>query len=372
MSSITNIIKFSQLKIILLIVLLSGSGPLEYSMSAQDIIAKLSDNEIKIIIPVLKAEIEGNKQLEKAMETKQDLAYQLFLDIRSGKTDPLEWLKQYSKNIIVPPGALYQPECSRAVSVKTGESILAEEPDFKPSAIPTAVFTFGIDFPAINKHLLGDRLTNESYSTFANNPYDATNPSVDKLRLFIKDMDSFYAKNGFGTDYSSWEFLPVATAFSFSHPEDEEHISGFVTIFDFTLLDPFYPDVIKQCSANIMGPVMEIIASQELLTQVYTSPGFALTGDDNIRKDLKDAGITEDQYALIKSSLINARRDSEYPDGIEVPSLDFVPTTQEEKEMAELIAVMRENAIARKNNITIYNKFKAELDPILDILEKWM
>jgi hypothetical protein len=66
------------------------------------------------------------------------------------------------------------------------------------------------------------------------------------------------------------------------------------------------------------------------------------------------------------------RRDSENPEGIEVPSLDFTPTTQEEKELAKVVETMRHDALARKDNVKLYNKFKTELDPILDILEKHM
>jgi hypothetical protein len=59
-------------------------------------------------------------------------------------------------------------------------------------------------------------------------------------------------------------------------------------------------------------------------------------------------------------------------EGIEVPSLDFTPTTQEEKELAKVVETMRHDALARKDNVKLYNKFKTELDPILDILEKYM
>ena len=215
-------------------------------------------------------------------------------------------------------------------------------------------------------------MTNESYNKFIENPYNATDPSVDKLRSFIKEVNSFYTKNGFSVDYSPWEFLPVATAFSFHHPVDEEYVSGLMTIFDFTLLDPAYPDVVKQCSPNIMGPVIEISADRRLLDKIFGSPVNNKSIDENTRNSLKNAGITEDRYAMIIASLMNARTDSEFPEGIEVPSLDFTPTTQEEKEIAKTIAMMREDALARKSNITIYNKFKADLDPILKILQQNM
>ncbi len=371
MKALSNIIKTTTYRNIFLTILFSGSCLFHNFVSAQIFYAKLTDAEIRTVIPILKAEIAGYTNLSESMKKGTDIRHQLFLDIQSGKTDPLDWLKQHSKHIIVPPGAIYQPACSREVSIKGWEIFLEDkELNAKPSAVPTAVFTFGKDLPAINKHLLGDNITPESYNKFTENPYNATDPSFNKMRLFIKDADSFYAKNGFSIHYS--DYFPVATAFGFSHPEDEELISGFLNMFDWTLLDPFYPDVLKQCRSYIMGPVIEISAKYELLDKLFSSPDISKSIDANTRNSLNNAGITEDRYALVKSSLLSARLDSEYPEGIEVPSLDFTPTTQEEKEIAKTVAIMREDALARKNNITIYNKFKAELDPIIDSLQNHM
>lgn len=335
-------------------------------------VAKLTGSELSAVLPILKAEVTGYAKLTNAVASEQDRRYHLFLDIKSGKTDPLDWLQKYSKHIIVPPGAKYLPACSREVSIKSKELFKDSELAIKPSAVPTAVFTFGKDFPAIDKQLLGESMTNETYNKFMENPYNASDPSVDKLRLFIKDANSFYTKSGFSVDYSPWGFLPVATAFSFYHREDEEHISGFINIFDFTLLDPAYPDVVEQCKPHVMGPVIEIHAEYKLMDEILSSPGINKSTDENTRNSLRKTGITEDRYALIKISLVRARTDSENPDAIEVPDFDFVATTEEEKEIAKTIAQMKADALARKNNISIYNKFKAELDPILDILQQYM
>ena len=337
----------------------------------QEMVAKLTEAEIRTIIPILKAEAAQFTNYVESTEKLTELKYQLFLDIQSGKTDPLKWLKQYTKRIIVPPGATYLPDCSREESIKGWEVYMEDkESGGKPTAVPTAIFTFGRDLPAINKHLLGDNISNESYNKFIENPYDATDPSFEKMRTFIKDADSFYTKNGFSIHYS--DFLPVATAFSFSQSEDEGLISGFLNMFDWTFLDPSHPDVLKQCRSYIMGPVIEIKAEQKLLDKFFGSQADNSSNDENKGNSLKKAGITEERYALVVNSLLMVRRDSENPEGIEVPSLDFTPTTQEEKELAKVVEMMRHDALARKDNVKLYNRFKTELDPILDILEKYM
>ncbi len=338
------------------------------SFAQEVMVAKLSESELAAVLPVLKAETSENDKFINAIVSQQDRHYSLFLDINSGKTDPLEWLKKYSKHIIVPQGSRYLPACSREVSVKSKELFKDSESLLKPSAVPTAVFTFGKDFPAINKGFFGETMTNEKYSKLLENPYNTTDPSVDELRVFIKDVNSFYTKNDFYVDYSPWGFLPVGTAFSFYHREDEEHIAGSINIFDFSLLDPSYPEVLKQCKQYVMGPVIEIHAESKLLDEIFSNQDNIIPVDENTRNSLKKAGITEERYALIKVSLMMARADSENPDAIEVPDFEFVPTTEEEKETARIIGQMKADALARKSNVIIYNRHKAELDPILDMM----
>jgi hypothetical protein len=373
MRALCKIITNRMWRYLILTIFFSGTClPYNY-LCAQDqaLVAKITEAEIRTVIPILKAEAAQFTNYMESTEKMSELKYQLLLDFQSGKTDPLDWLKQHSKHIIVPPGAIYLPDCSREESIKGWELYMEDKESVgKPTAVPTAIFTFGKDLPAINKQLLGDKITNESYNSFTENPYNATDPSFEKMKSFIKDANSFYTKNGFSTYYS--DFLPVATAFSFSHPEDEGLISGFLNMFDWTFLDPQFPDVIKQCRAHIMGPVIKISAEYKLLDKFFGSQADNSSNHENKETSLKKAGITEERYALIVNSLLMVRRDSENPEGIEVPSLDFTPRTQEEKEVAKVVEMMRQDALARKENIKLYNKFKPELDPILDILEKYM
>jgi hypothetical protein len=332
-------------------------------------IAKLTESELSAVLPILKAEASSITESVDAYAAQTEGGNQLFLDIKSGKTDPLDWLKQHSKNIIVPPGAKYLSECSRAVSIRLSELLLKNDPDLKLSAVPMAIFAFGKDLPSINKNLLGENITSEDYYKLIENPYDASDPGVDKLRLFIKETELFYRNKGFSIHYS--DFVPPGTLFSIYHPEDEGLIAGNMNIFDWTLLDPSYPDALKQCRSYILGPVIEINAEPKLLNNSNDSPDSGNSIDIKTRDALKNAGISEDRYALIKVSLVRARIDSENPDAIEVPEFDFVPTTEDEKELAKAIEIVKADALARKSNVPIYNKFKAELDPVLDKIQPY-
>jgi len=355
-------------------VLILVSPLLQVQVQAQEMmVAKLSDSEISAVLPILKAEVTGYAKLANAVASEQNRRFQLFLDIKSGKTDPLDWLKQHSKHILVPPEAKYEPACSRAVSL--GISLLLGEQELvelKSGAVPTAVFTLGKEISSVNKQLLGENITQESYERFMQNLYNIDAQSYVDIKSILDRTIGFYTKNGFYASYETTEDGPSRTTAIFYHPEDEGYVSGNVFHLDVKLFDPNYPETAKQCRQHPLGPSIDIRAEYKLLDKIFSSPDYGKTTDENTRNSLRKASITEDRYALIKASLVGARTDSENTDAIEVPEFDFVPTTKEEKEMAKTFAQMKADALARKSNITIYNKFKAELDPILDILQQYM
>lgn len=358
---------------IFLTAVFSASGLLLNFADAQNMVAKLTDAEIRTILPILKNEVTGLDNLVKGMETDRNLNYQLFRDIQSGKTDPLDWLKKHSKHILVPPEAKYEPACSRAVSLGPAQlSSTQELEEVKPGAVPTAIFTFGKDLSWVNKQLLGENITMESYERFLQNVYDADDKGYEEIKSILSRTIAFYTKNGFQASYESSFDGPSSTTAIFYHPEDEGYVSGNVYHIDFKLFQPDYLEIGKMCHQHPAGPSIEIRAEPKLLEKLFSSSGDNNVTDANTKNSLKKAGISEDRYAMVKISLLNARTDSENPDAIEVPSFDFTPTTAEEKEMAKAFAALKEDALARKSNVTIYNKFKAELDPILDILQLQM
>jgi len=329
-----------------------------FPVKTQDIVAKLTDAEVKTLIPIMKAEMAGYTKITSGIAGEQDLRYQLFLNIQSGKTDPLSWLKQHSKHILVPPGATYQAACSREVSYRNKFLLENPEEGFKPSAVPTALFTFGKE----------SGLSPENYKKFRENSIGLGDPPIEKIRSVVVDAETFYSGNGFSTDWG----MSSGASISFYHPADEGRITGVVTIWDWIINITDDPQINKQCSMPVMGPVLKIEADYKLLDEIFSSPDISKSIDGNTGNSLKKAGITEDRYALVKASLVMARRDSEYPEGIEVPSFEFTPATQEEREIAKTINMMKENALARKSNIEVYNRLRLELNPILDKLEQMM
>ena len=345
----------------------------EYASAQLNTVIKLTESDMSTLFPILKAETAGFTKTFNAIASSSDRRYQLFLDIKSGKTDPLEWLKQHSKHFIVPPEAKYEPACSRAVSLGSfammSDQELAEA-KLMVSAIPTAIFSLGREIRTLSGLPAAANATQESYENIMQKLGSLTEQDYADIKAVMDKAIAFYTRNGFKAGYDILEDGPSRTTAHFSHPEEDGLISGKIYHFDPGLFNPYYPETVKQCRQHIAGPSIEIKAEFSLLDKVFSSGG-EINLDENTRNSLKKAGISEERYNLFKASLMKARIDSEYPDGIEVPEIDFTPTTAEEKEDAKIIAAMKEDALARKSNVAFYLKHKTELDPVVEILLKY-
>jgi hypothetical protein len=345
---------------------------LHASAVAQLLTPKLSESEIRSVIPILKAEIAGYSQLEKGMESERDARQALFDGIKSGKIDPLAWLKQRSKYVVVPPGAVYEPACSRAASIIGWDSPGRQDPEvanaLPPPVHPTAIFTLGKEIPAINKHLLGKNITDESYKRFRENPINMDHPSYQEIRSTLGKVLAFYIDEGFSADFSMG-----GNTVNFYPRDAEGEMAGTVWDLQIELFDPLNPDVVKNCRSHPLGPSIEIRAGGKLMDKAFKSVDTKVGTDDvNIKRNLQKAGITEDRYGEIKAALIMARTGSQSPEEEEPAPLDFKPSTPEEKRIAQDIEMMRKEVRVKKDNIRLYMRYKAELDPILDVLQKYM
>jgi len=355
-----------------LLIFLLLSCLLHASAGAQLLTPKLSENEVRSVIPILKAEIAGYGQLEKGMETERAARQALFEGIKSGRIDPLAWLKQRSKHVVVPPGAVYEPACSRAASIIGWDSPGRQDPEvanvLPPPVHPRAIFTLGKEIPAVNKHLLGKNITDESYQRFRENPINMDHPSYKETRSTLGKVLAFYIDEGFSADFSLG-----GNTVNFYPRDAEGEIAGTVWDAQIDLLDPMNPDVVKNCRSHPLGPSIEIKAGEKLMEKALKSAETKVGTDDvKIKSALQKAGITEDRYGEIKMALIAARTGSESPEEEEPAALDFKPTTPEEKQAAEAIEMMKKEIRAKKNNIQLYKRYKAELDPILDALQKYI
>jgi len=335
------------------------------------LIHKLSESEIRSVIPILKAEVAAYSQFKEAQKDDNLARKKLFEEIKSGKIDPLDWLKKHSKYIIVPPGVVYQPECSRTASILGGLTLQSyKQPDdisldMPEKATPTAIFTFGKEIRAINKQWLIKFSKND---TSYNNDflYDVNDPSYNELRSILENARSFYSKRGFSAEYDE-----TGDNIIFEPLDAEGEIIGYVASFYGPSYNPYFMEFMKACASLPIGPIIEIEAGDKLMEKVFKQKEIKLgTDNSEVKRCLKKCGITEEQYGEIKGALQIAREGSKNPEEEEPQPLDITPTTPEEKQAVQEYERTRQMMIEeikiKKNNIELYKKYKAELDPVLD------
>lgn len=347
-------------------------SPFDRMASAQGLTPKLTEAEVKAAIPVMRAEIASFSFLEKTLEADRDVRLRLARDIKSGKIDPLDWLKQRSKHILVPPGAKYDPVSSRAVSI-AGVDIILEEMGkgalVTPPVQPTAVFTFGKTITAINKDVLAKMARNLDVA--GELLYDINDPSYTEMRSILAKARTFYSQHGFSTGYSM-----TGDGIIFEPRAAEGEISGTVFQIYFTAFSPYFPRVMESCSALPIGPGIEIRAGDRMM-EAY-STGTAASGGANqggLKAALMKAGISENRYAEIKVSLLAARENSDNPGEPDPPPLNISPDTPEERQAASDYArterVMSDEKKNQRHNMQLYIKYLVELGPILDSLQRY-
>ena len=339
------------------------------------LIHKLSESEIRCVIPALKAEVAAYSQFKEAQEDEKFARRKLFEEIKSGKVDPLDWLKHHSKYVIVPPGVIYQPECSRIASILGGLILEASRKqedmsrDMILNVTPTAIFTFGKEIRAINKQWLIKYSKNDT--SYSNDIlYNVNDPSYNELRSILDNARSFYSKKGFSTQYGE-----RGDNILFEPLDAESEVIGYVESLNWPAYYPDFMDLRKACASLPVGPIIEIEAGEKLIEKVFKPKEIKLgTDNSEVKRSLQKCGITEEQYGEIVGALVMARKDIGNPEEEPRP-LDFTPTTSEEEQAVQEYERTRQMMIEeikiKKNNIELYKKYKTELDPILDEIQKY-
>uniref|UniRef100_A0A7C4YHW3 Uncharacterized protein n=1 Tax=candidate division WOR-3 bacterium TaxID=2052148 RepID=A0A7C4YHW3_UNCW3 len=340
-------------------------------------IPEITEKEVLSVIPILKLEIELNNKYKEQSKSQYNTKKKLFEDIKSGKLDPLDLLKKFSKYVIIPEGVTYEPALSRALSIRgwdlTQDIEIPEE--YRIYVNPIAVFTFGKEFPAINKKILGKNITNESFTEFFYNPWNGNDPSFKEMQELVRKTELFYSEKGFSVDRSMDGFSVFFKPRDINGDCIEDDIVGCVEPILKEIYDPAYKDVLKNALSHPMGPSITIEASDKLLEKII-NPVDVVMGTENIKVKqlLKDAGLTEERYGEILGALLIAKDSSQNIEE-EIPTLEFTPTTPEEKkafeEYEKYVQMKKEEARVRKNNEKIYLKYKNELDPILEKIQRY-
>jgi hypothetical protein len=315
--------------------------------SAHALERPLTDADIERWLPRLRAEAaaftktvsearEGTAAMVSAIEERAKLQ----ADLLEGRKDILEWLRVQSAHVLIPDGAVYSAECSRAV---TGEG-----------AGPRAVFTFGKESPyrdLLRRAASGDEAARDEFNN-RRGEEEARERTADEQAMhdLVAGAIAFYRDRGFVVIEGN---NPIIVTFLGS---PDGRVSA--TIWEQNPYCGLLPrGTPPACAALPTGPLVEISLAGESGADAAGDAGEESTGAPAADE------AADFEYERVRNALLLARMDADNPSALE---FDIPPDAPPEVK-AEIASIAAEFA-ARKANVLVYKRREAELAPILDAL----
>ena len=312
-------------------------------------VPRLTHDLVRRIIPVMKAEIGQNQaawnqlrpQLEQAMKRGEEQE-QLIKGLEAGKIDPLVYLKQQSKHITAPASAAYKPKLSRRASLNAYGN-------------PIAVFSYGIESSdALGNLLGGGEAAAKQLVTFGD-IYKGANGK--KIKAAEDEFMSFYKAKGFSNakraGFNGWHC---------ASPD-----GGTVAFFW------FYNRYagLENVESVPGGPILEL--SRETGSSSADEQPLQMESRAPMSKGtaLRQAGMSEEEYGEYVGALMMARNDAADPSGIDPSTLELgVEGASADPEKAKTLKEMKAFYDLRRQNVLIYEKHAAVLDPLFSAMGK--
>jgi hypothetical protein len=307
----------------------------------------LTDADVKRCLPRLRAEAaaftktvsearEGSAAMISAIEERAKFQ----ADLLEGKKDVLEWLRAQSEYVLIPDGAVYSAECSRAITGERGG--------------PTAVFTFKKESPyrdLLRRAALGHEAARDEFNNLRGGEETGErSAAAQAMHDFVAGTLSFYRDRGFVEIEAN---RPITVTFLGS-PDGRVSVTIWEANAYCGLLPLPNPHA---CSALPTGPLVEIsLAIESGADTTGAAANDTLAADTAKEKP-------DPEYERVKEALLLARMDADNPSALE---FDIPPDAPPEVK-AELSTIAAEFAV-RRANILMYKRHEAELAPILDAL----
>jgi len=283
--------------------------------------------------------LESVLQAEAAMLTEGQASSQRKEEARSGFSgDPLEFLRRRTR-VDVPEGAKYEPRCSAAAS----------------AAGPLAIFTFGRHIDCYH------RAWRDWARTAKRGPdEDLQAPAVspdcgrdgERTLTFLKALGEKLQKKGYTVQEEGSRQLVradgnltiVLEPYNRYDRAESAHTHPLNAIESAQAREA----ALTACSSIPSGPIIVIHPGEN-----YFMTGTTSTGLDAA---LKKAGLSENDYEVLKEALFLARMDVE------------MGTLQAAEAAAGGDPDMRRALAVRRANANLYRKHAVQLGPLLDAL----
>jgi hypothetical protein len=297
-------------------------------------VAALNDDIVSRVLPALRVDAaqaqQGMKDVRESAERgEQYLA--LVENMRTGKADPLSWLKTQSRFVLAPPSAVYQRRFSQAISAFL--------------VIPVAVYSFGLPAP---DELVRAMRTNEGARELMTSGRDPlASPAGLKLKALNDRVTAFYLANKFSEPNAGGIFFQCSMV-----SPDSTMLAVFSMSNTFPGLD----------GAEEFGDGPLLLLQPN--SQSDGAPAASLA-PDQLGMALKRAGLSQVLYDEYLSALILAKSDSANPAALELQT-----SGDTNAETATIIAEMKAFYAIRRKNMDVYRRQAQQVGPLLEAIGK--
>jgi len=298
---------------------------------------QLKEADIRKLIPLLRAEA-ATLGAGQAMSEREQAA-------RSFSGDPLEFFLNRAK-LNLPQAAKYVPGCSRAASVQTVRG-------------PVAIFTFGRNIDCYNRTWRDwMRTTKRGPEEKLEEPKISQDCYIEgqQTEKFLDDVAAALQKLGFEAHPDGHGIIRELTSadgmfeielqkYNIYDRAESAHTHPLNVIDD----EQAREAALAACSSMPSGPILVVLPSDRFFVEEPL---------DTLEVALQKSGLSAKEYDDMKVALFMAR-------------LDTKPEWWQAAEYAAANDPALQQGLAiRRHNLDLYRMFAAELDPLLDALER--
>lgn len=305
----------------------------------------LTDADVERWLPRLRAEAAAfTKQVSEVRETLATMVSAvagteaLLADMASGKTNISTWLRERTDEALIPPGAIFSEQCSRALT--------------EQARSPTAVYTFGKESPyheLLRRAASGDHAARDEFDRRRGGEgMGERSAAQSEIRDFVVGIESLYREHGFVDS----EGPPISILITILLSPTRSVVASISEVNYYCGLLP--RDVPRACSTLPTGPLVEIVFSGDLLQLPARGDSGTTAADDE---------ELDPDYERVRNALLLARADAADSAAIEF----VVPPDAPAEAKASLNELAAEFA-TRRANMRLYRKYEAVLAPLLDAL----
>jgi hypothetical protein len=319
----------------------------------------ITDGDVERYLPRLRADaaafqtaVREGREVSAAVESGmaarmklyEDMVSGKFKDATSGGTDVLSWMRAQTEYALIPPGAVYNADCTREVTADW--------------MVPSAIFTFGKESAhrdLLHRATAGDTAALNEFHRRRGTEEMTGKRSAEAQAMYdlMQKTVSFYLDHGFTEIHD-----PMGHSILYT-PLLSPDKALTVDVWEVNPYAGVLPrNILQSCAELPTGPMIEMFYGG----RPQEEQALAETGQEAAGSGAA-AEATDPEYERVKEALFLAYADAANPSAVEIE----IPTDAPSEVKAKLAEIRAEFAV-RRENLAVYRRHEAELAPVLEAL----